>query len=365
VDIRDLEVYNIDKAASNYPDITIDDAHFDGTVRFDSYPPAQVNEITNAALAIWSGSTRDGVSPAGYPDGWLVLDQTNTGVTLVNSDTVAKAGTGNTVYPGFNHAMEIQTLAATGTSDYISYPGIAGVSTNPIWYKKYAGERVTFGALVRTDIANNVRPYIITCTNARVAGNMHGVTPFATYGSYGDGDAGWDLLTATTTVPNAASALEFGWEIDGTSRTGPTAYVCGPFFVSGATPSMPVQRPGEMIFLEEKLDVWSGGSDFGARAATRTTTLDISSDIGWNGIIPEDAKAIYATVMGDFVATSDYLYFYGDNILGGVTVVPQVVGGVASFDNVWIPVSGTGTITVQNAAAVTGVSLFVHGVQMQ
>ena len=373
LDVRDLEVYNIDKAASHYPDITIDDSHFDGTVRFDAYPPAQVNEITNAALGVWSKGTNFQTDSDSSPDGWLVWDQTNTGVTRIDVSDVPALGTGNTIYPGFTHAMEIKTAAASGISDYISYPSASGVSENETWYKKYAGKRVTFGAMVRTDIANNVRPYIITCNNARTAGtgNAAGVTPYAAYGSYGDGDAGWDFLTATTTVPIGATALEFGWEIDGTARTGPTAYVCGPTFTSGTTPTMPIPKPGEVVILEEGLNVWYGiktsGGDTGASAFMpgSAQALDLSVDQGWNGIIPDDAEAILVESGISVVAVGDTLRFYGNTGIGGTTVY-GLVAGTTNYAQIWVPVSYDGIVNViPDDSQEVGLVLHVNAVQMR
>ena len=334
------------------------------------------NFIKNSQLAIWSGGTRWGSGGlASVPDGWYIPSlSTFTGVTRIDVNTISPV---SSVTPSFTHSMLLSTWDATtgtGNTNYVAYPN-SGVSAAQWWRDKFAGKTVVFGAFVKRDLGqyvasgvstNFIRPFIHVGQNYKASEVNY------TFGDYIE-KGGWALATIEYDVPAGVSAFEVGFAMNptvlappGGSSTGDSVYVCAPFLLINPLCKEYVANPGEVIFLNKTLDVWSGGSTFGAMAIGQAgTALDLSLDTGWSGIIPDDAAAIYATVKGDFAATADPLHFYGNNIDSGVTIYPNVVAGVATFNNIWIPISSTGTINVDNVAVVTGVSLFVEGVLMR
>ncbi len=355
----------------------------EGAVKW-SYNLHPQNLINNALLAVWSGGSRYGAPLAAYgasggsiwavPDGWNIQGA-STGVTRYDAPD-AIAGSGSSVYPGFPHSAYVQTwgtATGTGTTRYFTYPGTNGVSTTATWYRQFAGQRVTFGAWVKRDTAQYtatgvstyfIRPFINTYANA---GYLAGETSFA-FGSY-QATNGWECVTATTTVPTAATALEVGFAMNPTVLAavgGDSAYVCGPFLYVNPVDSAFAPNPQEIVYLNRSLDVWSGGSTFTAQLGNNVgQSIDLSTGAGWKGIIPDSAKAIYCTIRGDFASTADPLHFYANMLDSGVTLYPQVTAGVASFDNIWIPLKADGTFIVDNVAAVTGVSLIVNAVQVR
>ena len=335
------------------------------------------NYIDNSELAIWSGGTRWGSGGlASVPDGWYIPNlSTYTGVTRTDVSTIAPV---SSVTPQAIHSMYINTWDATtgaGNTNYIAYPD-SGVSTAAWWYNKFAGHSVVFGAWVKRDIdqfiasgvsTNFIRPFINTNTTYVAA------ETYFTFGDYIEND-GWTLSTMEYNVPAGATAFEVGFAMNptvlappGGSSTGDSAYIVAPFLLINPLNKEYVSRPDEIIWFKKQLDVWTGGSTFGAKATARAAvSLDLSADVGWNGIVPDDTKAIYASVGGTFsgVLAADFLHFYGDESLSGVTIRTPVAG-IASLERpVWIPVSSTGTINVDNINVVTGVSLWVHGAQI-
>ena len=334
------------------------------------------NEIKNSQLGIWSGGTRWGSGGlASVPDGWYISNlSTYTGVTRIDVNAISPV---SSVTPSFTHSMYLNTWDATtgaGNTNYIAYPN-SGVSAAQWWRDKFAGKTVVFGAFVKRDLGqyaatgvttNFIRPFV------HIGQNYKATEINFTFGDYIE-TGGWTLATMEYDVPAGVSAFEVGFAMNptvlappGGSSTGDSVYVCAPFLLINPLRKEYVPNPGEVIFLNKTLDVWSGGSTFGAMAIGQAgTALDLSLDTGWGGIIPDDAEAIYATVKGDFASTADPLHFYGNNIDSGVTIYPNVVAGVATFNNIWIPLSSTGTINVDNVAVVTGVSLFVEGVKVK
>jgi len=340
------------------------------------------NFIKNSQLAIWSGGTRWGSGGlASVPDGWYIPDtSTYTGVTRIDVNTIAPV---SSVTPPFTHSMYVNVWDGTNASGqsantkFVLYPD-SGVSAAPWWYQKFAGKNVTFGAWVKRDLGQPVASGVTT-NFIRPVMNSHSVhlSACSTYWKLGDfvEKNGWSLATVTWDVPATADAFEVGFAMNPTvlapgvsTETGDSVYVVAPFLLINPLKAEYVSRPGEVIFLKIGLNVWSGGSDFGAQAATDAgTALDLSEDVGWGGIIPDDVEAIYANVGGSFagVLDADYLYFYGDNILSGTTVCGEVASIRSIFHPMWIPLSSTGTINVDNVNVVTGVTLQVQGVQMR
>jgi len=335
------------------------------------------NFIKNSQLAIWSGGTRWGSGGlASVPDGWYIPSlSTFTGVTRIDVNTISPV---SSVTPSFTHSMLLSTWDATtgaGNTNYIAYPN-SGVSAVQWWRDKFAGKTVVFGAFVKRDLGqyvasgvstNFIRPFVHIGQNYKASEVNY------TFGDYIE-KAGWTLATMEYDVPAGVSAFEVGFAMNptvlappGGSSTGDSVYVVAPFLLINPLNKEYVANPKEIIFLNENVNAFTAGaSTFGAMDDLQAgTVLDLSADDGWGGIIPDDAEAIYTTVKGDFASTADPLHFYSVNIDSGVTIYPNVAAGVATFNNVWIPVSPTGTITVDNVAVVTGVSLQVHGVQMR
>ena len=334
------------------------------------------NYINNSLFSIWSGGSQYGVGGVTcVPDGWYIQG-THTGVTRVDAPDVA-SGSGSTIYPGYPHSLQIATWnpsTGPGTTAYFTYPD-SGVSNQAAWFKQFAGSKVVFGAFIKRDVGqyvasgvstNFIRPYI--CTYSPVNA-LAGETSYA-FGPYQEYN-GWQMLSAVTTVPVGATAIEFGFAMNPTvlgpvATGGDTAYITAPFFLINPIRTEYVPKQQEIVFLKKSLNVLSGGSDFGAKLADDAgCTLDLSVDTGWEGIIPDSVSDICTTIRGDFVALTDPLHIYGDDIQGGVTFYPHVAAGVASFNNVWVPVSSSGTITIDSIAAITGVSIIVEGVKIR
>ena len=347
----------------------------DVTSTKDMYPR---NWIANSELGIWSGGSTwatGGIN--GLPDGWYIPStSTFTGATLVAVTAIAPV---SSVTPPFNHSMLLSTWGTdtgqTAVTKFVLYPE-GGVSTASTWYKRFAGKNVTFGALVNRSIGqpvasgvttNFVRPVINT-----YATHLSGVT--SAYWKQGDyvEEGGWKLSTVSWDVPADINAFEVGFAMNPTilsssasvSITGDSIYVVAPFLLINPLHKKYVSVPQEVIMFERQLDPFgSGGSNF---TGTGLTTIDLSADNGWGGIVPDDVKEIYATVMVN-AGSSAALQFYGDNGLGGVSIFGQISGVSPLQTTIMIPVSGSGTINVNNTAGGTfsGTSLFVHGVVMK
>lgn len=337
------------------------------------------NYIENSLLGVWSGGSRYTVGgTASVPDGWNIMS-TYTGTSRFDLSDVAP-GSGSTIYPGFPHSMYLENrnpVTGPGTTAYVTYSPTNGVSSTRTWYQQFAGKRVVFGAWVKKEntqavasgvTTNFIRPFINTYSGAGYAG----VEKSFAFGNYASGNE-WTMLSSVTTVPAGATALEVGFAMNPTilaakgvvAQTGDSVYICAPFLLIDPIKTEYIPAPQEVVFLNKTLNVWSGGSTFGSRDSGDVgVSLDLSVHPGWAGIIPDSAKAILCTVKGDFASTADPLHFYANKIDSGVTVYPQIAAGVASFSNVWIPISTTGTIKVDNVATVTGVTLWVHAVMM-
>ena len=335
-------------------------AYIDGAIR-------AINIVDNVGLDIWSksGATRSRTSTDAAPDGWKVYNVGDTGATRYSFADPQMAAIAATPYGTFGHAMYAQTLEATDTdTDEIGYN--SGVSIRQWYIDKFRGQEVQAGFLVWTDPGTGgaldvFRPYIITCTNVRTSG----ISLFAAYSAdYAGG--GWEFMSATTTVPDKATAFEFGIDIKNQSAlSGESIFIIGPtIIVNGSPVTYPVQKINETIFFEEIHDPFgSGGSNFLGAALS---TIDLSLDPEWSGIIPDNVSHIYVTV-GVNASYPGALYFYGDNLLGGVSFFGLQSGVSPSFRTAWIPVSGSGTLNIANGsgAVFSGTSLFVHGAKIR
>lgn len=365
-----------------------DEARFDDTTNFtdnaditsDSKLFYPLNHIKNSGLGVWSGGTRYGVSnsQSAVPDGWYIYGQsasTGTGATRYDLADVAP-GTGSTVYQGQEHSMLIGVWDPTtgaGTTKYYAYPD-SGVSAQRHWYQRFAGHTVTFGCYIHRDLSqyvatgvttNLIRPFI------NIGTTYVDAETYFTFGSYvEDNDDAWTLATVTYDVPSSATAFEVGLAINPTvlsasASTGDTVYVSAPFLLIDPLHKGYVPNPGEVIMFEAQLDVWgSGGSTFGAKPTAGTAiSYDLSSANGFNGIVPDDVEAMYVTVGVD-AAASSAMHFYGDDATGGVTIM-GTGNSVPNWETLWVPVSASGTINIDNINAFTGTSLFVHGVKLR
>jgi len=337
-----------------------------GNVSYVSSDASRENLVENAKLSIWSGGTCQVTNlAAAAPDNWKVYDTTNSGATRYDFSDSQLIATGATAYGYLGHAMYIQGIDSLhGMADEIAYN--AGVSNQAWYYQKFRGQAVQWGAMVYTDTGTTgatdfIRPYIITSTNTRTTA---GVSTFATYSTdYANG--GWEFISATTTVPNAATAFEVGFEIKNSSElSGESAFILGPtLFIGGNTVYSPIQKGPETILFAKQLDPFgSGGSTFGA--STTVTSMDLSSDIGWNGIVPDDVSAIYVTS----IVSTEYpngVHYYGDNSLGGVTAFGVSSGTSPQAITTWIPVGASGAINVLSTSEASGTSLFIHGAKVR
>ena len=221
------------------------------------------------------------------------------------------------------------------------------------------------GQYVATGVTTGfIRPVINTHSV-----HLSGVT--SGYWKKGDwvAENGWNLSTVTWDVPADASAFEVGFAMNPTvlapgASTGDTVYMTAPFIIINPLHTAYVPIPGEEIFFHNQLDPFgSGGSNF---LGTVLSTIDLSSDNGWNGIVPDDVSQIYATVA--VTATYPYaLQFYGDNAKGGVSFFATASGSSPQATTAWIPVSSTGTINVNNTSNgnFSGTCMFVHGAKMR
>lgn len=339
---------------------TISAPSLTGTVTFANNTPIAVNEVTNQKLAIWTGGTsRYGSDTSSAPDGYEICTQgSTTGLTRYGQSDSQLIATGATPYGNLGYAMYVQSMGAThGVPAEIAYN--SGVSNQPWYYHKYRGKQIQWGAMVYTDPGTTgatdfIRPYIVTATNAR---GTAGITAFATYSSdYAGG--GWEFISAVTTVPNNATALEVGFEVVATTGlTGASAFILGPVLISGNTVNAtPNPNPNEQIFFTKTLDPFgSGGSTFGTGTGG---SLDLSSDNGWGGKIPDDVAQLYVQV-GVNASYPYALHFYGDNAVGGVSFYGLQSGVSPNFQTAWLPVDAGGEINVSDPGAnFTGVSFF-------
>lgn len=329
------------------------------------------NWIKNSKLAFWSGGTcyANG-STAALPDGWYMPSlSTYTGATLVAVNTISPV---SSVTPDFLHSMNVgvndPTTGQSASTKFILYPG-SGVSTASSWYKNFAGKSVTFGAWVNRPITQTVTSGITT-NFIRPVINTHSIhLSGVTSGYWAQGDyvenSDWNLATVTMDVPNDASAFECGFAMNPTAiaptgTSGDSAYIVAPFLLINPLHKSYVPIPDEEVFFTNQIDVFgAGGSTFGTGTSQ---ALDISSDNGWGGKIPDDTESIYVTVAVD-ATYMNALHFYGDNSLGGVSFYGQGGSGVSiQTMTAWIPISSSGTINISDVSDnFTGTSLFVLG----
>lgn len=313
----------------------LNDPDFTGSVNTEnwnmSHQSGQKNWLHNVSLGVWSGGTisatylfasqnTDGANAA--PDGWRWSETDNvlSGASRMDVQSITTAGTGATeIYPGLTHSVHFSHSGNYGTSDWLLYPD-SSVSSQQHWYGQFVGKQITFGALIWVDedttgATNLVRPFIRTSAS--------GATPYGgncTFGPYATGDsnsasargsAGWEFLSASTTVPDAATALDFGFEIWGhaysSSQIGTSGYMCGPTLTSGATIGFPIMVPGEVVYLDNPINLAnhdpapSTAISYGAGGST----IDVYS--ASTGQIPRDVDALLFTLCVGSGTTGDQL----------------------------------------------------------
>ena len=326
------------------------------------------NMVTNQKVLVWSGGTNHQASNGVLPDGWTNYDTTNTGATLYRFSDSAVIATGGTEYGNSGGVVYVQSFGTQVEGDADEHEYFSSVSTQQWHIDKFRGQTVQVGALFYADPGTTgstsfARPYIVTCTNARAPG----VTGFATYPSgatYVTG-AGWQTLSAVTTVPNDATA--FAWGIEYTQRnalTGESVFWTRPFCVSGVSvANAPAPSQNEVVMFDRQVDPFgSGGSTFGIGTGG---SLDLSADASWGGIVPDNATEIYATVIVS-AAYANALHLYGDDALGGVSFFGVASGTSPQATTAWIPVDAGGDINISNPTAdFSGTSLFVHGARIR
>jgi len=337
----------------------------------------QKNWIKNASLSVWSGGTIAASSAAygasynatGYdamPDGWKWGYDGNvaSGASRMDHHDVTSPGSGATeIYPGLAHSVYFSHSGNYGVSDYMLYPNSA-VSSQANWYRQFAGKQVTFGAYVWTDAnttgaTNLVRPFIRTSNN--------GATPYAnaTFGPYANG--GWDWLSATTTVPNGATALDFGFEITGnaysSSVIGTSGYMCGPTFVSGATVGSPIIEPREIVFLDSPVSLY-GSSPAGQTYSAGETQIDVYS--GTTGQIPRDIQAVYFNLGVASGTTNDPVVFRDTSSGNGVTQY-VTTGQAQGFFNIqgWVKTAYDGSFYIYTQAGLSGCTPEIVAVELR
>lgn len=334
------------------------------------------NFIKNSGMDIWSGGTRWGSGAlSSVPDGWYIPStSTYTGVTRIDVDTISPV---SSVTPDFTNSVYLgvfdtaNAISQTGNTKFFMYPG-SGVSTASSWYKRFAGKSVTFGAYVKRDLGQYTSTGVTT-NFIRPVMNDHSVfLSGVTNGYWKEGDwvshNGWNLYTVTWDVPTTADAFEVGFAMNPTvlspaASTGDSVYITGAFLEINPLHKGYVPIPEEDVYFTNQIDVFgSGGSTFGAGPAQ---ALDLSSDNGWGGKVPDNVTAIYGTVEVN-AAYPNGLHMYGDNSSGGVTFFGTGSGAFPQATTAWIPVSSSGTINISTVpAAFSGTSLFVHGAKLR
>ncbi|KKK91208.1 hypothetical protein LCGC14_2715250, partial [marine sediment metagenome] len=117
-----------------------------------------INRIDNSEFAIWSGNSTfqasSGNTLTAIPDGWYVYSQSDfTTFKRLDLKDVGR-GSGSSVYQGHNHSVQVRvgdSDTGSGVTKYLAYP-TGGVSTYESWYKKFAGQSVTFGVRMKRPV---------------------------------------------------------------------------------------------------------------------------------------------------------------------------------------------------------------------
>lgn len=329
------------------------------------------NLIQNSLFGVWSGgSTFVIAGRAGVPDGWNI-PSASTGATKVDVANTAP-GTGSTVYAGFTHSVSLGNYNATtgaGTTAYFTYPSENGVSTSRTWYQQFAGKRVVFGAWVWQDFGQYaasgvttqfIRPFINTYPGGYAAGE----TSFA-FGDY-PLKSGWNLLSAVTTVPNGATALEVGFAMNPTIlaprvTTGDSAYVCAPFLLIDPIHAGYVPVPQEVIYLRnaarfDSSNYATAGGNSSFTVAARTA-----------GKIPEDVDALYVAFIGTPAGSTNEVHFRPSttNVGSGATYYTALAGVSPVTAHEWVNTDYNGDFDMYSLNPVTGVTISITGVKMR
>jgi len=347
------------------------------TSRRTLYPE---NLLENSLYAVWSGGTRYGVLDAdgksggskwAVPDGWNVQGA-YTGVTRCDAPD-AITGSGSSVYSGFPYSAEINcwgTATGAGTTRYYTYPATTGVSTSAAWFDRFRGKRVVFGAFVKRDLdqytktgvtTNFIRPFINTYSGA---GYLAGETSFA-FGDYQTTN-GWAAVSATTTVPLNATALEVGFAMNptvlaATSTSGDSAYVCAPFLYIDPLSKEYASRPGEVIFFKRPIDF---DYDYD-KSITAVSAYNVPGQT--RGIAPAAMAAAYLVSMTGNAASGVSVMFRANAAMSGVSF-PANRG--ASTDQsilytTWVVPDADGNFELNSSSGVSNISITLHGVELK
>lgn len=381
-----------DKQTYNAPVVINDDVTYGADAEIKSNrrylnPP---NMIHNSLLGIWSGGSRYGVGGTTcVPDGWTITG-TKTGVSRVEGSDTA-LGSGATVYPGFPHSMLIENWATKtgpgGTTAYVQYPAMAGVSPSRVWYQQFAGKRVVFGAWVNFDVnqyvksavtTNFMRPYILTYTGAN--NYVQNATSFA-FGPYVT-NHGWTMVSAVTDVPTKATALEVGFELSptilaaaaddtaGNPRSGDSIYVCAPFLLVDPLQTEYVPNPQEEIYFDRAVEFYNGTAA-NWNKGVGTSSYNVAQET--LGKISPNVSTLYVTYQaksaGSGTVSVQFRTSTASKHLSGATFYPVFnnAGGTSNFSTgpVWVPTDYNGDFDVYTSEAQTGVSLTVTGAKMR
>lgn len=334
------------------------------------------NHIRNSLLGVWSTGAsiyNTGTTSANVPDGWYnpTTNLGNVGVSKVLLTDVA-FGSGGSVYPTFPYSMQIDArnkhTTGAGVTGYFAYPGDSGVSTAALWYRKFSGKRVVFGAYVWRDTGQYtasgvsthfIRPFIRTSSSG---GN---VDINCAFGDYQETN-GWQLVSAVTDVPTKATALEVGFALNPTVLApiaGDTAFICAPFLLIDPARVDYVSAPREIVYFSSPVEFNTNGP--GNDKGTGTSSYTVFNET--SGRVPQDVDAYYVAVQGQITADLTQMQLRTDTAHRvGVTHYPvyAAAGGATRYTiHQWIPADYNGDFDFYTSSAVNGISVFVTGAQ--
>lgn len=342
-----------------------------------------VNYIKNSSLDHWSGGSNfvntslapstGGATKFAMPDGWAINGD-KSGATLYRLPNVAPVS-GTTILPGQSNSLYVEnrnTSAGIGVSVFACYPAENGVSSSQSWYGQFLGQRTVFGAWFKVDKAARaaasvteyfVRPFINTYSGPQVRATSYAVGPYASSGS-------WENLSAVTTVPYRATAVEVGFEMHptilaGTALTGDSAYICAPYLLINPVNSDYIPQPNEIFYFRNPVPFDTNGSTFDTAGGTSSFAISKSTA----GKISPNVQALYVTIIGNAADGTQHQFRPDTRDLTGATIyakanAPSGTTGAVNATQ-WVKTDYNGDFDLYTSSGVTDISIYILGAQMR
>jgi hypothetical protein len=247
---------------------------------------------------------------------------------------------GSNTKEGSFYALKVVGAAGEGQIGWTS--GGSAINAKPVWYRRFAGRTITFGAWVKTDTETKSRLHIHASDGSA-------------YSSYHTGGGGYEWLEVTKTCDSAITSFYIVME----SGLSTTAYISQPqlSFGSSIGEGNYVQPPGEVVWCETPIVAYSGYSI--------SSGEDVNVESSSEGKAPKGAKAIHMKMSGAADSASDLIYTKQSSsvALYGVMIV-EISDAAGVYGTGWQVCDSNGDFYLTASAGWTGVGIQYQAIQV-